>query len=423
MIIPRGAKVVIIDDVMDETLPLIKALSQENVPFIYYTGLDKDELPAHPLQNIRLVFLDLELGSKGLSQKNQRSKAIGILKSIIGKNNGPYVVVIWSKHDELIDGIEEALGKKGIPPLCILNLEKSSFIKNGEFSTDSFKDIRAAIERKIQELGVYRLFLLWENLTSSAAGKIIEQFSSFYPVDDDWNNNMAAIFQKLASAYGGKTLNQTDAFDIMKNSLSTFNQAYLDTIESEIREFQNSQDIPSFASSGTLDDRIIADINSRLHLVLKDRGDAEPGSVYEINRNASEKLNLDEICDPSFVKKRSEFNAFAKRITYIYLEVSALCDFAQQKQRMNRFLSGIVYPINFEKNVKGGGFVYKSPILQVKKEPCQIALDLRFLVSTPLGKMNNSVKLFKIRPELLREVQSRLVWHINRPGTVFLIPK
>ena len=59
MLYPRNGKVVIIDDVLEEALPLMQSLRSKNVSTLYYSGR-YDELPAEPLNDVRLVFCDLK---------------------------------------------------------------------------------------------------------------------------------------------------------------------------------------------------------------------------------------------------------------------------------------------------------------------------------------------------------------------------
>ena len=57
---PRDGSVLIIDDRVEEALPLLKLLSQGGVACTYYSGKD-NELPERPIQKIRLAFIDIQL--------------------------------------------------------------------------------------------------------------------------------------------------------------------------------------------------------------------------------------------------------------------------------------------------------------------------------------------------------------------------
>jgi len=101
MILPNNGKVVIIDDVPDEVLGLMSALSKEKIPFHYYHEEDGSDLPDDHLDNIRLIFLDLMLISDAENTKD--AVVIGAiatrLKQILSIDNGPYALVIWSTKE------------------------------------------------------------------------------------------------------------------------------------------------------------------------------------------------------------------------------------------------------------------------------------------------------------------------------------
>ncbi len=132
MNIPENGRVVVIDDIIEEGLPLVISLAKQNIPVIYFSG-KKEELPVKPLTGIRVVFLDIVLGTDGQSPKTQIAAASRIFQSIIDANNGPYLLIAWTKHDEHIDNIKNELSDR--PPSCFLDLEKSK-CKNedGSFS-------------------------------------------------------------------------------------------------------------------------------------------------------------------------------------------------------------------------------------------------------------------------------------------------
>jgi hypothetical protein len=72
MNLPGNGSVVVIDDKHEEALPLLKVLSKNQVPVTYFMGGDPDELPVHPLTDIRLLFLDINLVATS-SEKTIRS--------------------------------------------------------------------------------------------------------------------------------------------------------------------------------------------------------------------------------------------------------------------------------------------------------------------------------------------------------------
>ena len=135
--LPNGGKVVIVDDRFQEILPLINILNKNAIPVIYYSGR-ASELPIKPLHGIRLFFLDLRF-STNTDTKTIVSNACNILQTILGENNGPYLLIIWSSTGT---DYKEELENAGIP---ILYLEIDQQI-------DSFEQIRTRVQSFMEML-------------------------------------------------------------------------------------------------------------------------------------------------------------------------------------------------------------------------------------------------------------------------------
>jgi rRNA processing protein Gar1 len=231
MNIPKNGRIVVIDDEYEkEALPLIEALSKNGVSAMYFTG-NQEKLPPEPLSGVRIVFLDIVLaGTEGQDDKTKISTIIGVVSKIIGKDNKSYLIIAWTKHDELIKRLKNNL--KENPPIFILNLKKSE-CKDSRGNYEISK-IEKKLKKELKKAGAFQLFIIWENLVHKSTGKIVNDFSSFYPLDDKWDSNMCGVFQKLARAYAGKQLEDGDTDKLIKDALFTFNGTFLDTLENEI---------------------------------------------------------------------------------------------------------------------------------------------------------------------------------------------
>ena len=96
MDLPKNGSVVIIDDKINEALPLIKALAKRGVPYSYYDGKSKS-YPPKALDNVRIIFLDMhldEVASGATNTKNIVSLLVAGLDAIVDENNGPYVIMV-----------------------------------------------------------------------------------------------------------------------------------------------------------------------------------------------------------------------------------------------------------------------------------------------------------------------------------------
>ena len=109
MNLPESGRVIVIDDSAEEGLPLIKVLSRYRISTTYFTG-EITELPSEPFNDVRIIFLDLVLGGMtGRDEKTILSTLISVIKKIVHTNNGPFIIVLWTKHNEYIDGFKNIL--------------------------------------------------------------------------------------------------------------------------------------------------------------------------------------------------------------------------------------------------------------------------------------------------------------------------
>jgi hypothetical protein len=142
MILPTNGKVVIFDDQYEQIEGLLKTLSKERVPFLYYKDELGEDLPDKPIKKVRLVFLDIELVSgQTLSNHNIISSIGARFEKVLEKNNN-YVLIYWStKEKKYQEVLNQAFEERLIDykPIVALSLNKSEALDQkgkimGEFS-------------------------------------------------------------------------------------------------------------------------------------------------------------------------------------------------------------------------------------------------------------------------------------------------
>ena len=418
MNLPENGRVIVVDDkIIEEGLPLIKALSKNGVPVTFFTGIS-DELPDQPLPDVRIIFLDIVLGTEGQSDKTKISTAVGVINRLIGNDNtyAPYLIIAWTKHEELIEGIKQSL--RNNPPVFILDLEKNECKDgNGEYAIPIIEN---KLKEKLKEAKVFQLFIIWENLVHKASGKIVRDFSSFYKVDDNWNEKMSGIFYKLASAYTGRQIDdkKVTVNETIKNALLTFNGTFLDTLENEIRSFADFDEASSIQDRSDIENKILAGINSKLLLLIDQFDNPEPGCVYA-DENKEFTLKIDELFNGELVSFPEKDNLIQK-LKHIFIEVSPSCDYAQDKWRVHRVIRGLMWPMEYFKKIKKADYIYTSPILEIENVVYKLVFDLRYLTSLPFEQLKGRSVMFKARHELLVDIQANIARHINRPGVISL---
>lgn len=278
--LPSDGSVIIIDDRIGEVLPLIKLLSKKGIASTYFSGRD-EELPANPVQKVRLAFVDIQLFPLADSHTYAQN-IMRLLDRIIPDNNGPYMLIIWSVledvHAETLEAqvTSDAFVKR---PVCVLRLHKANFferrvdeslkeellseidrtlgmrfhdedigvIKNVIDSKiisetvnvakyDALENISSLLLKKLKDHEAIRLFTIWENLIHKASGETVKSFSALHKEDDYWQNNLKCSLYRMAHAQLGKTVDLVTEDELIRNALKTFNHTFIDTVESKVSE-------------------------------------------------------------------------------------------------------------------------------------------------------------------------------------------
>ncbi len=203
MILPNNGKVVIIDDQPKDVIELISALSKEKVPFVHYKEEDLSDLPDTPIENVRLIFLDLELITDTyISVKNITSPIKTRLMRVL-KPHTAYALIIWSKKENeykqaLLDDFETEFS--AYKPIFHTSLPKADIIgKKG-----AMDKIKKELKIEISKFKSFNAFLIWESIVNESSGKLTNEIASLYPPNTEWDNKTKFLLYKLAVAYSGK---------------------------------------------------------------------------------------------------------------------------------------------------------------------------------------------------------------------------
>lgn len=457
MNIPLNGRIAIIDDVYEQAEPLIRILSKNQMPYTFYKGVDSRYLPEENerVNDIRLLFLDINLidDTAVPNEKQMRSALVYSLERVLSANNFPYSIIYWSRHQEehkaLIEDIfENELNDR--KPIIYKGFVKSDFFPN--FSTEEVEntiDIISEIEKIILEQEAYSLLLEWENLIHISTDLTLQELFSSYHKFEDWSNNANYIVCKLAKAYLEKHLANASSDEVVNASLQTLTVLFRDYLESSLRNREiNSQ--PTFAFDKVNIEADIKKISSKLNLTRHVSDIKEPGCVL-LYTTISE-INLDKIIDFSKLKQESKdsllkldpcieeknldkqstkaaFKArkqiseeIGKNGLNISIVVTPVCDYAQKNNVYDRIVQGLLIPKSESNYIINNDAIFIVPfdLIHDSKEYL-LVLDFRYFITTDLSQ-ENVTGLFRIRQELLSEIQSKLARHINRQG-ILLIDK
>lgn len=104
------AQVCVIDDEPREYLPLVHALNALRMGCVLVRGDKVEELPSVPLEHLRLVFMDMHLGTNGgMDDTAVANQAAKVFSRVVSPASAPIAVVVWTKYANLVASFRAAL--------------------------------------------------------------------------------------------------------------------------------------------------------------------------------------------------------------------------------------------------------------------------------------------------------------------------
>lgn len=474
MILPTNGKVAIFDDKYEQVKKLLGALSKHKVPYFYFQDEGGDDLPDEPISNIRLVFLDLELVTDGSANPQNIVSSIGGRLSRVLEENANYVLVYWSttrdKYGQIIDDAFNN-GLSNYKPILKISLNKAEALEDGNNTIDYIiKEIKA----NAADFEVLKVFSFWENLVNDSAGNLVDGFTNFISKDEQWDDTAKFILYKLAYAYGGKEIAALSEIEQVKNAYYTMNHTLIDAIENVISfkiDSQKNHFDKVISQTFKGQDNFTSIINKKLLVSEKTFSANIPGCIFFIDeisalehkeiKNTIDKiksnLNISEdkkekilenaevkadkksrqivFRDSAFIKNynvilndllKEEFRESHAEIVgksvKIELNISPICDYAQKKMPCCRMLPGLLIPLAYQDSInRNNAFSYiADPKINWQGEDYLLIFDFRFLHSISDTILRKKTSNFKLRQQLLADIQLKLGSHVNRAGVLYL---
>lgn len=435
-IIPVNGRIAIVDDSVEQALPLMTTLSKNNIPYTYYKGNDSESFPETPENDIRILFLDLNLlGNKFQKSKEIRSSLINTLRHLLSPENYPYVLILWSRQEhEYKDVLEDVFGKelKDRAPIAIKSYVKSDFFPNFAEEVDDSKDkqiILDELKRILSEFPAYSYLLQWENQVHNSADATIGDIFRDYRSHENWNGKANCILEMLAKSYLEQSYENAAVETKVKASLLLLDDVFYDSLENGIinDQFDNTEEFTHNISEKEAD-TIAYKINHCLLLSNVIDNITQPGCVFNYYSSKKYKTHFEEILDDCCSCSDDEKKAMKKTMIPCEVVVTPACDYAQNKSKTNRIVQGLLieskYVYGKKKKIKNinnkTDAIYISPIFEYLKKCYVIILNFRYFITDDMDTNKKSYTLFRLRTPMLSEIQSRLARHINRQGIMNL---
>lgn len=198
----QTARAVVIDDNKDEAAAMLRALGTLGIGALYFTG-EEEQLPEHPIEGIRIVFLDLRLfGALSGEPQHYIAVTLSVMRRVIPARAGVTGVVCWTKHEEDIEELKRQLyTDKTIPEFS------PSFLLVLESKIDLVAEpdaLLAKIQHELADLHAHRLLWDWEQAVHDAATGTTDLLLDLAAPEP--NSGVLALLGALVVASAGKTV-------------------------------------------------------------------------------------------------------------------------------------------------------------------------------------------------------------------------
>ncbi len=455
-IIPLNGRIAIVDDVIEQALPLMRVLSKNNIPYVFYQGNNVDFLPEESENDIRILFLDLNLlGGRDANPKEIRSVLFNTIKKIISPNNYPYVLILWSRQEnEYKEMLEELFNNelKQCAPITIQNFIKSDFFPNfSEIEENEEKEylILDELKKIILALPAYSYLMQWENCVHNSADATIQDIFHDYHSEENWENNANCILSMFAHSFLEKHYNDAMPENKAKASLLLLNDVYIDTLESVIAgcKIENAVELEHnvneeqkkhirlktnyklLISKASMDKKhpgcVLTPIEGCLEYVkcsksiLNDCLKTEDIRAQVMGQYHNMQLREAKQLYNQLMKERR--NAIYSTLLPCGIVVTPACDYAQNKAQYDRVIQGIVIDSCYKDMIDTKSeAVYVSPQFNDGSHERILVFNYRYFVTQDLDNIDNVKPLYRVRNSILSEIQSKLARHISRQGIMNL---
>jgi len=451
MLSEYNLKAVVFDDVEAEAKPLIDALNHERIPNIFI-NFEEDKREDKKLKNIRLLFADLIYGTYYGGDDNKAVEAIraSILDNI-DEHNGPFILVIWSKHATLAETLKDRLLEVNSKlNFVLVKLDKTDYFeRDGESwklkKDKKFQNIIDDIENKLERLEHLPIFLEWERDTRDTVSKLLNDFIGNISEEEQVTNSISSAIKLTL----GKKTDATPEEKI-KSFYKTLNTTLADSIINNSNPIEKHKDFLETLDLETIDDDMKAEINRKTLFENPIDNELRTGNIYSFEdfKDLFSEEELDILCNNNDILKKNVFRytkkcklfdkengeqdpihqerhfAKMKEKSYpVLLEFTPSCDIANTKYEKSRLIFGYMINSSYACLENKSDSLYITDFyFKYKSEDRNLdgnyilVFSIKNIFAVNPGKIKELTPMIRARKEFATDLQHAIANHISRIG-------
>lgn len=439
-----GTRVIVVDDDEKDALPILKAFARKGIPAAFFDGSPRGlPLKDDRFTGVRLAILDMDLIGGGVSEKSKAAALVKCLEKILSPNNGPYAVLAWTNHPDLLEFFEDyVFCAKNVPkPIFSIMLTKAE-CRNKREKLGNLTLISKKLDDKLMQVSPLMFLQAWEEKCFSASTQVTNTLSDLASADaaelEEWRNlwktQLLSLMHAMSEEAVGRNLNKDS---VLNGLYSSLNPIHTDRVESNTAGLsaslaENSTEIIAATEDCGIERK--ARINSMLHLSFENLGHFTAGNLYKFSSKRKPKWmpNTHQLLEDFIKGKKGEdqtskkIDEVSKSSVPVLVEVSAACDHAQKNIRVARFIFGLIIPAAERKKLKSmAGFIWERGPLYLERKIADAGqyyfyFSARHMVTLDLEKARKMKAVARIRSQALSDLQFWLAHHSARPGMMLL---
>ncbi len=438
-----GTRVIVVDDAEEDALPILQALAKKGIPAAFFNA-SAEALPAEGerLSGVRFAILDIDLIGGGADNKSKIAALVNVLGRLLHPDNGPYAVLAWTNHSDLIGEFDARLfATEGLPkPILVVSLAKSACKTDKEFD---LAIVAERLETAIAEFSPLLFLNVWEGQCFEAATDVTNTLSALAAPDTneperwrlEWRGQLLQLMHAMAESEAGKHLD--DGISALTALYSSLSPLHADRMESDTADLpepakRNSPELISADAARDCGTERKAKINSMLHLACNNLCPFHAGNAY-LATGQQLLLGLipsaDALFDDLMQKSRNtpeNKSELAKVSAVVFVEANATCDHVQKNVRFARLVAGVLVPLNKIADIKRDAeFIWQLGPLFVRPPVAAegvyyLYLSSRHLVSLKPDEMAQLRPMMRLRSQAFASLQAWFASRMARPGVRLL---
>lgn len=438
---------VVVDDKPEHLTAILNVFQELGTPCLGIAYDAEREPEARNFACVRALFLDLHLIDLAATTDESRHFAViaQILEENISPGGGPFVLVVWTEHDDSVQQLTQYLdesldrAKPYARPLAITSLPKSRFINadTGEPLEGKAGELRDAVEAAVSEKPQIAALVAWEADVQAAASATLSTVMALVPEEHRNTASFADGLDEVLSRLAREAVGQPH---VAADPRAAIAAALVPILADRIVNQEVPEEVLAvwreaitWEGRESLDPIRAGMVNRMLHVALPPSETIRPtdwGAVVEFpevrwNNDGLRScfgVTLGQLLGNEFKIGKEDRDRCRPRL----IRVGAACDHAQNRSGPIPYLLGLEIPSSVERQPDNTGAVrlpvseWSSSVLMLEPDfgPFVLAVNSRYSLSVTRTDAGGWEPVYRLREQLLMHLISHASGYLARPGVV-----